>query len=125
MYYPSQYICINVGYTSGFFGSSVVMVTIQLSLCFNMSCFVRLRFNSSSCEANQLKFSDVVSNLMCLIFWEANLQYFWHDFKRCQAPSDAAEANALYAVTEPWIICQTAQSVTVFFYKAINLFQVV
>lgn len=68
MYYPSQYICINVGYTYGFFESSVVMVTIQLSLCFNMPCFLRLRFNSSSYEANQLKFSDVVSSLMCIIF---------------------------------------------------------
>lgn len=125
MHYPLQCIYINVAYTYGLFGSRVVIVTIQLSLCFNMPCFVRLRFNSSSCEGNQLKFSDMVSNLMCLVFWEANLQYFWHDFKRCQAPSDAAEVNALYAATESWIICQAAQSLTVFFSKAVNLLQVV
>lgn len=63
-----------------FFGSTVVMVTIKLSVCFNMPCFVRLRFNSSSHEANQLKFSDVVSNLMCIFLLEANLKCFWHDF---------------------------------------------
>lgn len=61
-------IYISVGYSYGFFGSTVVMVTIQLSLCFNMLCFVRLRFNSSSHEATQLKFSDVLSNLKCIIF---------------------------------------------------------
>lgn len=121
MYYPSQYICINVGYTSGFFGSSVVMVTTQLSLCFNMPCFVRLRFNSSSREANQLKFSDMVSNLMCLVFWGASLQEVSSTFRQ-QKPMLCLQ---WFAVTESWIICQTAKSVTVFFYKAINLFQVV
>lgn len=63
-----------------FFGSTVVMVTIKLSVCFNMPYFVRLRFNSSSYEANQLKFSDVVSNLMWIFLLEANLKCFWHDF---------------------------------------------